>query len=549
MTPSIKYAKIEISCTQGRIMGVYLNPNNTNFLQQTKELYIDKTMMIEEINRRINSPSFKFICISRPRRFGKSIAEDMLSAYYSKGANSRELFAQYKIASTDSFEKNLNKYNVIKIDLNALYGTYLGLTEEEQRGNSFVSFFSQKICAEFREAYPDIKFEETALASYIQKVYAKTGETFIIIIDEYDVLIREQVGDEEFKPYLGFLNSLFKNAELKPAISLAYLTGILPIMKDMVQSKLNTFDEYNMLRIGNFTEFTGFTTDEVKSLCSKYGRDFEKCKSWYDGYKMKGTEIYNPQAVLKACITGEFISYWSKTSSYKVVAEKIRMNFAGTKEDVITMMGGDRVDVNVEKYDNTMTGFDSKDEVFTYLIHLGYLAYDEEEQQCYIPNREIYNEWQKAIESDENYAETDKIIKASKILLQDTIAGNEEAVAKALDDAHMHVTSNRNYNNEYALHAAIYLAYIYALNGYIIAKELPTGNGCADIAYIPFDKTKSAIIVELKRNSSPDTALKQIHEKKYFSSLENWQGNVLFVGINYDADSKKHECKIKRFVK
>lgn len=276
------------------------------------------------------------------------------------------------------------------------------------------------------------------------------------------MLIREQVGDDEFKPYLGFLNSLFKNAELKPAITLAYLTGILPIMKGMVQSKLNTFDEYNMLRIGSFAEYTGFTTEEAKSLCERYGRDFELCKSWYDGYELEGFEIYNPQTVIKACVTGKFISYWSKTSSYKVVAEKIRMNFAGTKEDVITMMSGERVDVNVEKYDNTMTGFDSKDDVFTYLIHLGYLAYDEKEDQCYIPNREIYNEWEKVVESDENYAKTDKIIKASKQLLRDTIAKNEEAVA---------------------------------------------------------------------------------------SSLDNWHGDVLFVGVNYDVESKKHECKIEKFVK
>ena len=320
-------------------------------------------------------------------------------------------------------------------------------------------------------------------------------------------------------------------------------------MKDMIQSKLNTFDEVNMLNIEPYTEFTGFTNDEVKALCEKYKRDFDKCKSWYDGYKIKGMEIYNPQAVIKACVTGKFISYWSKTSSYKVVAEKIRMNFAGTKEDVITMMGGERVNVEVESYDNTMTGFESKNDVFTYLIHLGYLAYDEDLGQCYIPNREIYNEWKKVIEFDTNYAETNKIIQASEQLLRDTITMNEEAVAKALDTTHMHVTSTKNYNNEYALHAAIYLAYIYALNDYIIAKELPTGNGCADIAYIPFDKSKTAIIVELKRNNSTDTALKQIREKKYFASLNNWHGDLLFVGVNYDSESKKHECKIEKFVK
>ena len=532
-------------------MGVYLNPNNQNFTAQIQTgTYIDKTMLIEQTNKRLNNADFKFICISRPRRFGKSIAEDMLAAYYSKGADSAELFAPYKIAKSETFSKYLNKYNVVKVDLNAMFSIWLGLSDEDKKGHSFISYVTKLICKEFTNEFKDIDFgDTTSLSLYIQTVYARTGQTFIIIIDEYDVLIREKVCEEEFKAYLGFLNSLFKNAELKPAITLAYLTGILPIMKDKIQSKLNTFDQYNMLRIGPFAEFTGFTAEEVMGLCERYDRDFVECKSWYDGYDLKGTEIYNPQAVIKAVLSGEFVSYWSATSSYEVIAEKLQMNFAGTKEDVISMMAGNRVDVDVESYDNTLTGFKSRDDVFTYLIHLGYLAYDETEQQCYIPNREIHAEWVKAIRYDDNYAETDKIIKASKQLLMDTIDMNEAAVAEALDNAHIHVSSIRNYNNEYSLHAAIYLSYIYAINNYVIAKELPTGKGVADIAYIPLDKTKAALIVELKVNQSPDTALNQIREKKYFASLDNWHGDILFVGVSYDKETKEHQCKIEKFVK
>ena len=531
-------------------MGIYLNPGNQNFQSQLNTgTYVDKTMLIDITNRRLDNPDFKFICLSRPRRFGKSITEDMLAAYYSKGADSRKLFEPYKIAKSESFEKYLNKYNVIKLDLNAHFGMWGGLSDEEKKGHTFISYISKKILAEFKTNFPDVDFNETSLADCIQKVFAQKNETFIILIDEYDVLIREQASKEEFGAYLGFLNSLFKNAELKPAISLAYITGILPIMKDKIQSKLNIFDEINMLDTGNFSEFTGFTSAEVEQLCKTYNIDFEECKSWYDGYHLGDFEIYNPQAVIKAIQNKKFKSYWSVTSSYEVVAEKIRMNFAGTKEKLIQMLGGEKVDVNVEKYDNTMTGFKCFDDVLTYLIHLGYLAYDENEGQCYIPNREIYAEWQKVVETDENYAETDKIIKASRKLIQDTIAMNTDAVAKALDVSHMHVTSYRNYNNEYSLHSAIYLAYIYAINNYVIAKELPSGNGCVDIAYIPFDRTKEALIVELKLNKSPETALSQIREKKYFDSLAGWKGGVLFVGINYDEIAKKHECRIERFMK
>lgn len=530
-------------------MGIYLNPGNENFRLQTEEIYVDKTLLIEETNRRLNRPGSKFICISRPRRFGKSIAGNMLCAYYSRGADSEKLFEPYKISKSESFEKNLNKFNVVKLDLNALYGNWIGLSDAEKEGHSFVSFFSKKICSEFTSEFPDVKFAETSVSDYIQKVYSQKGETFIIVIDEYDVLIRERADVKEFEIYLAFLNSLFKNEELKPAISLAYLTGILPIMRDKIQSKLNTFDEITMLDAGDFAEYTGFTSDEVKSLCEKYQCDFEECKSWYDGYQLQEFEIYNPQAVIKAVQRGRFKSYWSATSSYEVVAEKIRMNFAGTKEDVISMMCGEHVSLDVEEYDNTMTGFKNRDTIFTYLIHLGYLAYDEDEGRCYIPNREIYEEWKRVIKNTPDYSETNRIILDSEKLLNDTIAMNEKAVEEGLDSAHRHVTSYRNYNNEYALHSAIFLAYIYAMNSYIIAKELPTGNGCADIVYIPFDKTKDVLIVELKYNSSASKALEQIKTKKYFDLLGNWQGGILFVGVNYDTGTKKHECRIERFVK
>lgn len=337
-------------------MGIYLNPDNQNFIEALNTgIYVDKTLLIEETNERLENSNFKFLCVSRPRRFGKSIAGNMLAAYYSKGADSKALFEPYKISETESFEKHLNKYNVVHIDLNAMYSDWLGATEEEKKGHSFVSFFSKIVCGEFKSAFPDVTFAETTLSSYILKVWAAKKETFIVIIDEYDVLIREQIDEKELEIYRGFLTSLFKNAHIKPAISLAYLTGILPIMKDKVQSKLNEFNQFNMVDADDFAEFTGFTTDEVKALCEKYGCDFEECKSWYDGYNLNGIEIYNPQAVIKAVPKSKFKSYWSETSTYSVVAEKIKMNFAGTKEDVIAMMGGERVSVNVNKYDNTMT--------------------------------------------------------------------------------------------------------------------------------------------------------------------------------------------------
>ena len=524
-------------------MGIYLNPNNENFRRTLlADIYVDKTMMIKEMNRFIDTGN-NYICISRPRRFGKTIAGNMLSSYYSKGCDSRELFAPYKIAKTDGFEEKLNKYNVIKIDVNS---EYQNTTDKD----NLIKILSEDIKDEIKEQFPQVKLSESdSLAKSILKVYSSTGETFIIIMDEYDVLVRENVSQELFDSYLSFLNGLFKSDTLRPAISLAYLTGILPVVRDKIQSKLNNFEEYTILDGRNLTEFIGFTSKEVKYLCDENDIDYEECKRWYDGYRQNGYEIYNPKSVLMAIEIKRFDNYWGKTSTYKAISDRIVQNFDGMKDDIICMLSGEEIDVNVSGYLNTMRDFETRDDAFTYLIHIGYLAYDPDKRKCRIPNKEVQQEWFNAIRIVGEYKETDRIIRASKDLLEKTIEGNEDAVAQALDISHIHVTSNRSYNNEDALQSAIYLAYIYALNKYTIIKEMTTGKGFADVVFIPFVSDYPAMIIELKRNGSADSAINQIKEKKYFDSLEQYKGDLLFVGINYDEKSKKHECRIERLEK
>ena len=352
-----------------------------------------------------------------------------------------------------------------------------------------------------------------------------------------------------FNEYLSFLNGLFKSDTLRPAISLAYLTGILPVVRDKIQSKLNNFREYTVLSAGPLAEFIGFTSEEVKEKCEENGIDFEECRRWYDGYRQQGIVIYNPESVVR-CIEEQFFSsYWGQTSSYEAVSDRIRQNFEGTKESVIRMLSGENIDVNVTRYLNTMTSFRTKDDLFTYLIHLGYLAYDREEGTCRIPNREVRQEWFNAIEDDAEYKETNRIIKASKALLERTWQKDEDAVAAALDLSHIHVTGNRSYNNEDALQSAIYLAYIYALNRYTVIKEMTTGKGFADVVFIPFYEGDPAMIIELKRNGSAESAIGQIRDRQNFESLSHYQGNLLFVGINYDEQGKTHSCRIESFEK
>ncbi len=524
-------------------MGIYLNPGNENFTATlTRPIYVDKTEMISVINKFIATDN-KYLCISRPRRFGKTIAGNMLTAYYSKGCDSRELFSPYKISSAPDFESNLNKFNVIKIDLNS---EFQNITDKDL----LLKNLTKNIKAEMRTTFPTVELtEENSLGESILKIWAQTKETFVIIIDEYDVLVREKISDKLFSEYLSLLNGLFKSDTLRPAIKLAYLTGILPIVRDKIQSKLNNFEEYTILDASELAEFIGFTSDEVISLCQKFNIDFNECKNWYDGYSQYGYEIYNPESVVKCIQKKDFASYWGKTSTYEAISERIRADFEGTKEDVIKMLSGEDIDVNVTRFMNTMNSFNSKSDIFTYLIHLGYLSYNRVEKTCRIPNKEVRQEWFNAIEAEPEYKITNKIIQDSKQLLKETLDGNEEAVALSLDESHSHVCSVRSYNNEDALQSAIYLSFIYALNKYICFREVPLGKGIADVVYVPIHNDMPALIIELKRNGSTETALNQIKEKKYFDPLNNYFGEILFIGINYEEGSKKHSCKIERLVK
>ncbi|MCR5453607.1 MAG: ATP-binding protein [Bacteroidales bacterium] len=524
-------------------MGVYLNPNNVGFKEVLAgKIYIDKTMLISELNKFIDEGN-KYICVSRPRRFGKTIATNMLSAYYSKGCDSREMFSKLKISKAENYDKYLNKLNFISIDVASEYQNAIDKPNMLVKLANFVK-------SEFEQQFPTVDFTYCeSIADCIIKVYSITGERFVIILDEYDCLVRDQFGTELFKDYLEFLNGLFKSNTLKPAIALAYITGILPVVRDRVQSKLNNFEEYTIIDAYELAEFTGFTEDEVKPLCQKYKMDFNECKQYYNGYNQHDIDIYNPESVVKCMLKGNIDRFWGRTSTYAVITDRLKHNYKGAKEDVIKMLSGENVKVNVTSYMNTMTDFITKDDVFTYLIHVGYLAYNKKNSTCRIPNLEVRGEWNNAIAAMPDYSKTDEIIKASEELLNKTFAKDSDAVAKALDETHIHVTSNRSYNNEDALASAIYLAFIFALNEYSVIKEMTTGKGFADVVFIPVLTDNPAMVIELKRNGTSESALNQIKERKYFDSLAHYKGRLLLIGINYDEDTKTHTCEIEEWEK
>jgi len=527
-------------------MGLYLNPNADAFqMGLNTEIYVDKSLVLSELNKLVGSQG-NFVCISRPRRFGKSMAGNMISAYYSKGCDTREVFSQMKLGQVPSYDKYLNKLNVIKLDLNGWYQRAI----QKNRKEHLLADIHATLLDEFKEAFPTLSFQEgDSLDQCILKVYAKTGEKFVIIIDEYDVLVREQVSQALFDTYLSFLNGLFKDTTLRPAIALAYITGIIPIVRDKIQSKLNEFNEYTMIDAGQFASHIGFTEEETKELCEQYGCDFAEFQRWYDGYKLsEEVSLLNPKSVTSSISRKRMGSYWSATGSFEALKDYIMMDFAGIKQDVIKMISGESVPVNVTKFQNTLQSITNKDNAFTYLIHLGYLSYNYEEQTCSIPNEEVRLEWVNAIDDEENYAPIMDLIKTSKKLLDATIQGNEEAVARALDAAHTEVTNPLTYNDEHCFQSAICLAYFYANTRYTLVKELPTGKGYADLVLIPYLPNIPAMVIELKHNKSAESALQQIKEKNYCQALNNYKGDLLFVGISYDEKTKEHRCKIERMV-
>ena len=521
-------------------MGIYVNPSNENLKEALRsEIFVDKSLILKKFCGLMNTKQ-KFVCISRPRRFGKTTVRDLMTAYFSKGCDSLALFENLKIANEPCFKENLNKFNTLTIDLGAFYSTV-------QNKKDILKNLREYILEDFRNEFPDIEFsEKDPIARMIQHIYTKTGTKFVIIIDEYDVLVRERVSEELLKEYLELLNSLFKNNELSPAIALAYLTGILPIIRDKVQSKLNVFEESNMLDPFGMEEFFGFTKDEVEALCDRYEMSFAECENWYDGYRIGKIDIYNPNSVVKAMTRRRYANYWQVTGSYEAVSDYIKLDFDGIKSAIIDMLSGREVPVNIVNFRNDLKEIKNRDNVFTYLIHLGYLNYDEETGLCRIPNKEIRQEWESAVGDAENFSKIAEMIRYSEELLELVKEGAAEEVAAALDRAHTEVSSLKNYNREASLQAAIIIAFYTARRKYTIIQELPSGYGFADIGFIPLNKKDPAIIVELKCNQDADTAIKQIKEKRYPAVLENYLDNLLLVGVNYDKDTKVHECVIEK---
>ncbi len=524
-------------------MGIYVNPGNIPFREsRCSRIYIDKSMLIAKVNA-VCRTERKCICVSRPRRFGKSMAANMLAAYYSCGCDSAELFAGLKIEKEQSFQEHLNRHYVIRIDVQRFL-------ESEKELDSFIGDMERSVVAELLEEFSEYKgFDsDSRLKTALDQIFIQSQKGFIFIIDEWDCVFRIARNRKEMqKEYLDFLRGLFKGADYT---ELVYMTGILPIKKYGEHSAINIFDEYSMISPKNLGEYFGFTEKEVYDACRQQGMDYAEVERWYDGYRVGKFHIYNPKSVADALTWEEIQSYWTGTETYEALKVYIDLNFDGLKEAVTAMLGNGRCVIDPTTFQNDMTTFRTRDDVLTLLVHLGYLTYEKETSQVFIPNREIEQEFMRAVKVG-GWDGVIQSLNRSQELLESTWALDGAAVAEGMSAIHSETSSVLKYNQESSLTSAVLMAYysakIYYLNPIM---ELPSGKGFADVVYLPKRNTEyPALVIELKWDKTASGAIRQIKEKKYASWIEGYAGDILLVGINYEKETKVHECIIEKYVK
>ena len=525
-------------------MGEYLNPSGENFaMSLNSKIYVDKSGLIAHLNSLINTEQ-RFLCVSRPRRFGKTMAAKMMAAYYCHQLEADSQFGDLEIARDPSYATHKNKYDVIMLNMHNF------LTPTETMAE-MITLLQKEVIGELREQYPGLDVADDELAKAMGKAWRSSGRKFILIIDEWDCLIRmRQDNIAAQKEYLDFLRFWLKDRDY---IALAYMTGILPVKKYGLHSALNMFVEYSMTDPGELAQYFGFTDAEVLGLCDKHGMPFEEVKAWYDGYHLHGpisdeaVSIYSPRSVVEALRRKKLFNYWNQTETYEALKIYIDMDYDGLKEAVVTMLAGGSITVNPFKFTNDMTTFDSRDDILTLLVHLGYLNFDPAGNAVAIPNKEVRTEYVNSISSI-GWNEVMKQINNANRLLDSLWDMDAEAIARSMDEAHNEV-SILQYNDENALSYVINLAFFTAREYYTVIRELPSGKGFADICFVPRRKfaDKAAVLIELKWDKSARGALDQIKAREYAGALNDYKQNLLLVGINYDRASKTHECEIERY--
>ncbi len=517
-------------------MSEFIDYGDYDFRTVRNSDFVDKSDLLNFLNGKIDTEG-KYICVSRPRRFGKSVAAKMAYAYYDRSSKSDELFEGLEITKSPDYKKHLNKYPTIYIDWNrfAAYKMETIITEAQKY-----------IVKDLKKSYPDLQ-EENSLSAALAEINEKTGDRFIMIIDEWDMLVRDEDSPTR-EEYVNFLRSMFKSNIADKLFLLVYMTGILPIIKYRTQSALNNFAEYSVLDPDVTDKYYGFTNEEVKTLCTKYKMSFTRMKHAYDGYIIgKEKSMFNPNSVMKSVMRRSYESFWGKTALYSTIEYYVKYDTEHVKPLITKMLNGESVLIDISSFRNDMKDIKDYHDVLTLLAHLGYLSYDPKTKSVRIPNTEVANEFRNSLKEC-GWGYLSMALNKSFQLLQATIDKDKRYIAKHIDEYHREATSFFEFNDENSMACAIKLAYYAAITDYEIFRELPTGKGFADMVFVPVaGSVFPAIVVELKWDKSAKGAIDQIKNKEYPQKLRRFSREIVLLGINYDKDAKdiKYDVEIE----
>ena len=520
-------------------MAYFLNndfKNNEFELASRDKFFVDKTSLIEKINSLIGIKD-RFVCITRPRRFGKTLNAMMLASYYSKNADFKDLFDKLKISKSDSYLEHLNKHNVV-------YVTFSKPTSDYTNYIEYINGFKKQLIEDLKEKF-DIELESDSndkLGKIFEDLYNKTSESFVFVIDEWDYIFNNNLFSENNrKEFLRFLEDLLKD---RPYVELAYMTGVLPIAKYSAGSALNMFLEFNMMNDHIYDNYFGFTNEEVEKLCKKQDKvSMNSLKEWYNGYyTCNNLQIYNPRSVTIALRQGVCQSYWTNTGPMDEISYYIENNVEEIQNDIVQMVSGIPVNIYLEGYSAEQINLNTRDEILSAMTVYGFLSYHDE--TLTIPNKELRMKFDYSLKNHQMGAISKLVLKSNQ-MLEATLRKDTETMEQLIQEAHDINIPVIKYNDENSLACVITLVYLSARTKYTIVREMEAGAGKADFIFYPNDKSKPSFILELKKNSTPDEALKQIKEKRYATALKDYTGKKLAVGISYDEKLKKHSVKIE----
>ena len=541
-------------------MGTYLNSITPYTLYKSESLspyFVDKTLMLRELFPYVSAGN-RHICITRPRRFGKTIMANMISSFFQKASDSSDVFDSLAISQVDDYRRYKNQYNVIRIDFSKMPRNCDSYTQ-------YIERIEALLIEDVKEAYPQVKINEAdAVGDILESVFVQCGEKFIFVLDEWDFIFhRDFINEIDKEKYVAFLSNLLKD---RPYVVLSYMTGISPIAKYSSGSELNMFAEFTMVNSPMFGEYFGFTDDEVDDLYRRYIVECDRqhkeksvtrkgLRDWYNGYYTKsGERVYNPRSVVFALQFNNLANYWTSSGPYDEIYYYIRNNISDVRDDLALMISGESVTAKIQEYAATSMNLSTRDEIYSAMVVYGFLSYLN--GKVCIPNRELMEKFDELLVKNESLGYVYRLAKESEKMLKATLAGDTLTMERILEFAHNTEVPLLSYNHETELSAIVNLVYLAARDSYRVEREDKAGTGYVDFIFYPYDTTADCIILELKVDHTPDEAIAQIIEKKYalkfmpkLAGQKIYTGRILAVGIGYWKESKKHSCKVEEILK